>query len=237
MATPSDSPIVEDSALELDLLWARHRGTILAITGVIVVAALGAGGWFLSARQSRAQAGALFATASGPDAWREVIAKFPGSMPAANAAFLLAESQRETGDLDGSTATYRMIIEKFPNHPLIGGASLGIASNLAAAGKTAETLAALREVQARHSSSYAAPFAAVIEGRMLAIDSQFTEARRVLQAVLTNYPNSPATRVAGAQLDELSLIAPPEPKSDGLQIVGGGLIPSVNPPPAPSPAQ
>ena len=140
----------------------------------------------------------------------QLIAKYPNSIPAANAYFLLADSLRAQGKLDESSALYQKFLTMFPASPLAGGARLGLAENLAVAGKTDEALAALREVQTKGSASYAAPFAALLEGRILVRMGKLEEARKVLANLVATYPQSPAGRAAGAQLDALAPFLPPD---------------------------
>jgi TolA-binding protein len=116
---------------------------------------------------------------------------------------------REQGNLEESSALYQKFLAVFPESPLIGGARLGLAENLAVAGKTDEAITALREVQEKESSSYAAPFAALLEGRILIRSGKFEEARKVFSNLVSTYPRSPAGRAAGAQLDAIVPFLPP----------------------------
>ena len=69
---------------------------------------------------------------------------------------------------------------------------------------------ALRELQAKDSTSYAAPFAALLEGRTLVRMGKLEEARKVFANLVSTYPQSPPGRAAGAQLDALAPFLPPE---------------------------
>jgi TolA-binding protein len=122
----------------------------------------------------------------------------------------LADSLRSQGKFEESSALYQKFLAAFPTNPLGGGARLGLAENLAVAGKTDEALAALREVQAKDSASYAGPFAALLEGRTLIRMAKFDEARKVFANLVATYPQSPAGRAAGAQLDAIAPFLPPD---------------------------
>jgi TolA-binding protein len=214
MASKSDQPPADDrvydvGSFEAELFWEKNRSVILICIGVVLALAAAVVMWLFSAHNARQAAESLLAGANNPVAWRELIAKYPDSVPAGNAYFLLADSMREQGNLEESSALYQKFLAVFPESPLIGGARLGLAENLAVAGKTDEAIAALREVQEKESSSYAAPFAALLEGRILIRSGKFEEARKVFSNLVSTYPRSPAGRAAGAQLDAIVPFLPP----------------------------
>ena len=207
---PADERVYDVGSFEAELFWQKNRSAILIGAALVLAVAAAIVIWLWSQHSARRAAEALFAEAGNSDAWRELIAKYPASRPAANAYFLLADALRSQGKLDESSAFFETFLSKFPAHPLAEGARLGIAENLAVAGKTSEALAALREVQTKGSASYAAPFAALLEGRMLVRMSKFEDARKVLANLVAAYPQSPAGRAAGQQLDALAPFLPPE---------------------------
>ena len=207
---PADERVYDVGSFEAELFWQRNRSTILFGGAVILAIAAAFAIWLFSQHSARRAAEALVAEAQDPVAWREVIAKYPDSVPAANAYFLLADSLRQQGKLEESSALYEKFLTTFPTHPLAGGARLGLAENLAVAGKTNEALVALREVQAKDSANYTAPFAALLEGRILVRMGKLDEARKVLANLVSTYPQSPAGRAAGAQLDALAPFLPPD---------------------------
>jgi TolA-binding protein len=215
MASTSDQPPADERAydtgsFEAELFWHKHRSAILLSGAIVLAIAAAVAIWFFSQLSARRAAEALLAEAQEPAAWRELIAKYPSSAPAANAYFLLAESLRSQGKLEESSLLYQKFLAVFPTSPLAGGARLGLAENLALAGKTDEALGALRDVQSKDSASYAAPFAALLEGRALIRTGKLEEARKVLANLVSTYPQSPAGRAAGAQLDALAPFLPPD---------------------------
>lgn len=205
----ADDRIFVSDDLDAELFWAKHRKTIIAGAVVLVLAVGGTALWFVNAHNAKLAAQHAFADAKNPDAWREVIAKYPSSQPAGDAYFLLAESLREQGNIQESTATYQKFLQAFPEHELVGGARLGLAENLAAEGKVDEALAALKEVQTGSSSSYAAPFAALLEGRIHLREGKLQEAQKSFMTLVSTYQKSPAAQIAHAQLDQLALVLPP----------------------------
>ena len=218
MASKSDQPPADErtydaGSFEAELFWERNRFAILAGGAAILAVAAAIGIWLFSQHSARRAAEALFAEAKDPAAWREVIAKYPRSMPAANAYFLLADSLRSQGSVEESSALYKKFLTVFPVHPLTGGARLGLAENLAVAGKAEEALDAFREAQTVDSGSYAAPFAGLLEARIFIRTGKLDEARKVLATLVATYPQSPAGRAAAGQLDALVPFLPPDAQS------------------------
>jgi len=205
----ADEPVLETDNFAAELFWEKHRGSILVGVAAVVLAVGGSATWFISAHNTTLAAQAFFAGAKNPEAWREVIAKYPASPQAAGAYFLLAESQREQGSLAESTGSLEKFLSNFPGHPLAGGARLGLAENYELAGKPNEALTALREVQSKDAGSYAAPFAALLEGRLALREGKLEEARKVFLNLVSTYSQSPVARVAGAQLEEITSLIPP----------------------------
>lgn len=208
---PATEQLFDSGELEAGLFWEKHRKTILTAVVAVLVVLGGFTAWLINAHNTRLAAAAAFAEAGNPEAWREVMAKYPSSPQAADAYFLVAESQREQGDFTGSNETYRKFLAAFPQHPLAGGARLGLAENLAAEGKSDEALAALREVQVTNAGSYAASFAALLEGRLALREGRVADARKIFSNLVATDSVSPAARVAGAQLDEMVPLLAPEP--------------------------
>lgn len=208
---PAEEQLLETDGLEAEIFWHRHRATIIGAVLAVLVAGVVVAAWFINAYQTRLSAQAAFAEARNPEAWREVIARYPRTEQAANAYFLLAESLREQGDIPQSTGMYQKFLVDFPTHQLAGGARLGIAENLEVAGKTGEALTALKDVQVAASGSYAAQFAALLEGRIYLRQEKLEEARKVFSTLVSTYSQSPAARAAGAQLDEMAPLLPTAP--------------------------
>lgn len=204
----SDEPLYEAGDLDAEFFWQRNRSKILLAVAIIVIAVVASVAYFVNESSKLSAAQNAFATAKSPEAWREVIAKYPGTEQAANATILLAESFREQGNIPQSTETFQGFIKDFPKHQLISGARLGIAENYALAGKPDEAVAAYRDVQTLDAGSYAAPVASLMEGRLLIQQGKLEEASKVFSTLLSTYSKSPAGRMAGIQLNEISLLIP-----------------------------
>jgi TolA-binding protein len=205
---PADDRVYDIGGFEAELFWEKNRSIILVCLGIALVLAAAIAVWFIRAHSQRQAAAALFAEAKDPAAWRAVIEKYPGSAPTANAYLLLADSLRREGKLEESSEQYEKFLAAFPKSSLLGGARLGLAENMAVAGKTDEALAALQSLREKDGGSYAAPFAALLEGRILMRSGKFDEARKVFTNLVSSYPRSPAARTAGAQLDAIVPFTP-----------------------------
>jgi len=209
---PAEEQLFVSDGLEAELFWQKYRKAILLGAAALVVALAAVALWFVNTYNARLAAEALFANAGNPEEWREVIAKYPASAQAADAWFLVAESLREQGDIAQSTESYQKFLNAFPDHPLAGGARLGIAENLELAGKSTEALTALRDVKTRDAGSYAAAYAALLEGRIFLREGRLDEASKVFSTLVSTDSQSPAARVAGMQLDAIQPLLVVEPK-------------------------
>jgi TolA-binding protein len=207
---PADQGVFDIGSLEAELFWQKHRRTIFFSGAAAIIAVLAAALWLFAQYRARHAAQALFADAQNQAAWREVIAKYPASAAAASAHFLLAESLRSEGKLKESSSEYEAFLSAFPKSTLVGGARLGLAENLAVAAQRQESLEAMRELQAKDPASYAALFAALLEGRALVGMGKLEEARKVFSQLVSTYPQSPPGRTAGAQLDALAPFLSPD---------------------------
>ena len=105
--------------------------------------------------------------------------------------------------MEQSTAAFRDFLVRFPQHPLAGGALLGIAQNQDASGDTEAAIASCQQVVTQYPQSYAAPFAAYTEAEILLRSFQRDEARRSFNMIVSQFPQSPAARMATAQLGRL----------------------------------
>lgn len=205
---PADERVYEDTSLGAEIFWEKNRNTIIGAVVALILAGLGFGVWSVYSHSTKVASEELFAQAKGPEDWTAVVEKYPGSMPAADAYFLLAQNQRAQGKIEESTATFQKILSSFPNHPLAGGASLGIAENLEASGKVDEAVNALRDLQIKYSNTYAAPVALMFESRIYVAQGKLEDARRVLNAFVSTYPESFLKRAAEKQLQGLNALLP-----------------------------
>lgn len=201
----ADGQVVEDSDLQWEVFWLRHKTKILAGAVAIVAGLLAAGAWYVNSAMTHSAAERLLATAATAADWENVISRYPRSMPAADAYFRLADAQRVAGDLDKSTATFRKFLEVFPKHELAGGALYGVAQNLDLSGNPADAAKTFEEVVARYPESYAAPGALYGAAEIKLRTFERDEARRLLERVLNEYRSSAVARMAAGQLSALGV--------------------------------
>jgi tetratricopeptide (TPR) repeat protein len=205
----TDSPVfqgpqpIDDPTLKWELFWEKNKGAILGAIALAIIGTLGVGAWFIYSNLRTTAAQKLLADATGIEHLQAVVEKYPGTMPAADALMRLAAAHREAGDLEKSTAAFRSFLEKFADHPLAGGALLGIGQNQDATGNADAAVATYQQVVTRYPQSYAAPFAAYSEAEILLRRFQREEARRSFNMVVTQFPQSPAARMASAQLGRI----------------------------------
>lgn len=207
MATPNDIPtddsVVEHDEIDAALFWHENKKNILLGIAAVVVVVGGSLAWYVSSNLSHRAAEDALAAAGDAPAYESLVKSYRGTMPAADALLLLASSLRDAGKTDESTAAFEKFLSDFPNHPLAGGALFGIGQNQDAAGKSSEAAATYQRVAEKFPASYAAPFARYSQAEILLREFRRDEARPVLEALRTEFPDSPLARVASAQLDRL----------------------------------
>ena len=202
----TDMPVLTDENFGMDLFWEQHKTKVLigAVALVVIVIAVGAGIFF--SHSAKVASERAFSLAKTPEAWQEVVEKYPSSQSAAAAHFLLAESLRQEGKLADSTAHYEELIKRFPKYPLVGNARIGIAENLDLQGKMDEAVAAFQAAADQDSGTFAGPLALLMEGRLLLREGKSAEARKVFSRLRDADPDSLPGRVAMSQLAQLDVV-------------------------------
>lgn len=192
-----------DSILEiappsaLELLWINHRATLLGgIAAVLVLAAIG-GSILISNHTSKLASETLLSNAKNDAGLEEVIAKYPNSPAAADAMLLLAASLRDEGKLKESDELYSRFTENFPNSTLGVSGLLGRAANARVSNHMDAALNSYQQAAAAYPQSYGAPFSLFSEIQLLAQSGKSDEAKKVLQALASQYPGSAAALAFG----------------------------------------
>ena len=220
--TPASDPTVDPG-----LFWFRYKNAVIAGTVIVLVALLGAGGYWLYNSRRNAAAAQLCASAKTAAEYRKVIEQYPGTPASGSAYLLLAEQQRNEQKFADANATLQTFIAKFPKHELISTAWMAIGANLESLGKTDEALASYQRLTTSDPHSFNAPLAMLAQVRLLKEKKQIEEARRVCENILTQYHDS---FVAGEATRQLRLLKPPEPTP--APSAAQAPVPG-NPPPAP----
>jgi TolA-binding protein len=205
-----------DPALEMsdsDLFWQEHWKKFVWGLIAIVALILAVGAWKLWTATTLSSAESLYSLAGTPEAWREVVQKYPRTVPAGNGQVRLAESLKSAGDLAGASAELENFLATQPEHPLAGAAWLSLGEMRQIQGNTSGALEAYRTASSRYKSSYAAPLALIAEANLLKAQGAAGEARAVLESIGSLHPETPAAMVAAGELARLSQpqtpIAPP----------------------------
>ena len=202
---PAIDPALEFS--DSDLFWQAHwKKFVWGLIGVVALI-LAVGAWKLWTATTLSSAEALYSTATGADAWREVVQKYPGTVPAGNAQVRLAESLQSAGDLPGAATELETFLASQPEHPLAGAAWLTLGELRQTQGNNDGALEAYRTASSRYKTSYAAPLALVAEANLLKAQGSLGEARAVLESVGSLHPETPAAMVAAV---ELARLGPPQ---------------------------
>jgi tetratricopeptide (TPR) repeat protein len=198
---PALEPVVEFS--DSDLFWQEHWKKFVWGLVALVALILAVGVWKFWSAQHVAAAEAFYATAGDPAAWREVVAKYPGTVAAGNAQLQLAESLRATGDVAGASGELENFLKAQPQHPLAGTAWLTLGELRQMQGENNRALEAYRVASSQYAASYAAPLALLAEAKLLGQMGSQGEARAVLESVGTLHSDTPAAMIAAAELARL----------------------------------
>ena len=208
---PTALPPSHDAALEAHVFWIRFKNEIAAVLVVALLAIIGFAGYrFYSDRRDSA-ASALLSSAKNASDFQQVITRYPNTPPGAAAYLLLAEAQRNEKKFIEANATLQVFTNKNPNHELATSAQMAMAANLESMGKTDEALSMYQRIAASYPKSFNAPLALYSQVHLLKAKNQGEEARRVCEAILTQYRDSFWAAEAARALRSLKPAAPSQP--------------------------
>ena len=208
---PTALPPSRDAALEARVFWIRFKNEIAAVIVVVLLAIIGFTVYrFYSDRRDSAAA-ALLSSAKNAADYQQVITRYPSTPAGAAACLLLAEAQRNEKKFIEANATLQVFINKNPNHELATSARMAMAANLESMGKTDEALSMYQRIAASYPKSFNAPLALYSQVHLLKAKNQGEEARRVCEAILTQYRDSFWVGEAARALRSLKPAGPPRP--------------------------
>lgn len=200
-----------------DFFWEEHWKKFVVALVAVVIGILIVGVWSFYRSHVRSSATALYDAADTPAKWREVIEKYPGSIPAGNARMRVIAALRAEGKLDEAAGEIEQFTTAQPDHPLAGAAWLTLGEIRQMQKNLPAALEAFRNTSGRYQSSYAAPLALLAEAALLTAEGKPGESRAVLLSISTSYPETPAAMVAAARLGAVpqgapdATTAPPQP--------------------------
>lgn len=195
---PASDPSLEMT--DSDLFWQDHWKKFVAGLIAVVVLILACGGWMLYTTQQRSSAEALYSLADNVEAWKNVVALYPGSVVAGDARLQIAAALRAKNDLNGAAAELEAFVADQPKHPMAGAAWLALGDLREVEGKADAALECYRNSSSRYKDSYAAPLAMLAEAKVLLAQSRPGEAKSLLESIPPTYPNSPAAAFAQEEL-------------------------------------
>lgn len=218
----------------------------MAAIVVVLLAVAGYGGYrFYSEHRANAAAN-LLASAKSSAEFQKVITEYPATPAGASAYLLLADAQKAENKFNEANATLQAFLDKHPKHELAGTARLAMAGNLEALGKKDDALTTYQRLAASEPRSFTAPIALFSQIHLLKEKNQIEEARRVCEAILTQYRESRFAAEATYQLRLLKIrnepaasppttaAPPPTAVSPAPPVAPSAAAPSV--PNAPQPA-
>jgi tetratricopeptide (TPR) repeat protein len=235
--TPAPAP-ASDPILDTQVFWDRHKGTIIGVIAVLVLAAAVFGGYGMYVAHREQSAARLLSTARAPEQYQQVIGRYPSSGAAAGAHLLLAGELRKHGKFEEANGTLREFIERQPRHAMVSTAMMGIAANLDSVGRADEALEMYRRAATEHPQSYSAPLAMLAQVSILKSKGQTEEARRVCENIIAQHSGSYAAMEAqrllrGLQPPKTDTPPPAAPPQPAQQDTAPAAAPA-EPQPAPA---
>ena len=229
-----------DAALEGEVFWDRYKRAVMAALVIALLAVAGYGGYRLYSERRANTSAELLASAKTAPEFQKIISQYPSTPAGASAYLLLADAQKVEKKFSEAIATLQKFLDKHPKHELAGTARMAMAGNLEALGKTDEALTAYQRLAASEPRAFTAPAALFSQVHLLKEKNQIEEARRVCEAVMTQYRESRFAAEAAYQLRLLKVKNEPPAAASPTTAVSPAppAAPSVAPsvPNAPQPA-
>lgn len=203
--------------------------------GLIVLALLGYGAYWLYTDRRDAAAAAALAKAHDAAGYQQVINQYESTNSGATAYLLLADAQRKAGKYADANTTLQKFIDKHPKHELVPTARMAIAANLQSLGQIDEAQAMYQRVAGDYPKSFEAPAALIAQVAMLKAKGQNDAARRACDTILTQYRDS---NWASEAMQQLRMLKPaespaPAPGLPGAPATLGGQKPGTSGAPPP----
>ncbi|HEV2840794.1 MAG TPA: tetratricopeptide repeat protein [Chthoniobacterales bacterium] len=214
-----------DPVLETQVFWERYKKVVFTVLALALLTVAGWGGYrFYSDRRAETAAG-LLATAKSAADFQKIIAQY-GTTAAGQSAYLfLAEEQRKEKKFSEANTTLQSFVDKHPTQQLKGIARMAIAANLESLGKRDEALTAYQRLAADDAQGFTAPIALLAQVHIFKEKNQIAEARRVCEAIMTQYRESLVASEATRQLRLLKGNEPEPPAQPAQLMPASGATP------------
>ena len=185
---------------EGDDFWEENKSKILLYGSVLLIGLVGFGVFEYQRQTQKAAAQAAYAQAATEAELQNVAKDFSGTVAAGDASLQLADKLRGEKKYDEAVTVLREFIAKYPEHPLIAGGWISLASTLELQGKADDALEIYQQTATKFPNSFAAPLAMNAQARLLAAKGKKDEAARLYEDVAARYPESLYAREAMREL-------------------------------------
>jgi len=192
---PEDTQDVVPPGFDPIAYWEDNKNKIIAYGALLLVGFIAFGAYQISTQRNLTASQDMFAEASKPDNYRQIIAKFPHS--------IAAGKLRDEKKYDDAISALHEFINQYPDHPLLSTGALGLAATLEQQGKTEEALDAYAQVPVKYPGTYAAPMALLGQAALLKNLGKLDEAKRIYENVASQYENSYPAQQAQQNLKAL----------------------------------
>ncbi len=207
LSTEERRTIAPDLVLEGTMIWDRYKLPIVAAVTLVVLGLVGSEFYETNRAKAASAASALLDASKTPAEYQKVIDTYPGSEAAANAYLLLGRARYDAGDHPGAVQAWQTLASKYPQHPLLPTALIGVAGALEAQGKLDEARTMYQRAASAQPHSYVAPLARLAEAELLLAQRKTAEAKHIYEDLIATGRQDIAG-LAGQSLKMLNSLPP-----------------------------
>lgn len=172
------------------VFWMEHKNKVITYAALLIVGLVAFTAYQISTQRNLAESSALFAQATKPDDFKQVIQQFPRSLAAGNAQLMLADALRSEKKYDEALSTLREFANQFPDHPLAAAGALSVATILEEQGKTELAMEDYQQISVKYAASFAAPMALMSQANILTAQGKIDDARRIYETITSQFSES-----------------------------------------------
>jgi len=190
MNAPNDTDTIPQTGFDPIAFWLEHKTKVVIYGAVLVIAAVAFACYEIASQHELTAARQTLAQAKSEEDYRGLIQKFPHTVAAGDASLLLAEKLRDDKKYDDAITVLQAMIDGEPNHPLIDGAWLSLASTYNAEGKPDQALDTYRQTATKFADRYSAPLAMLSTAEILSTEGKKEEAKVAYENVNSQFHDS-----------------------------------------------
>jgi len=172
------------------IFWMENKNKVITYTALLIVGLIAFAAYQISNQRTLAESSALYAQATQPAEFQQVIQRFPQTLAAGNAQLMLAEALRSEKKYDEALTTLHNFANQFPDHPLAAAGALNLATILDLQGKTEQAVEAYQQISVKYASTFAAPMALMAQANILIAKGKPDEARRIYETIISQFSDS-----------------------------------------------